>query len=164
MKNVILNRLPQEVYSQVFEDIPDLQNFYNRMAIKYAGHIASKARRTVLDGRSEDNLLKNRQKLKLLQEELPALQSYRDALPANHPKLEEQEHALYEMRREIKHTEEAIDKENAYDYVNDVFEFTSHEQSIEAIEALADQIGAWFSTGALGQGSVTFNGKTYTAE
>ena len=164
MKKKLLSRVSPEKFPVMFSEIVKLREFMIELGIERSWHHSKMSGTLVQDNRLETKTEKTLKKLEDVKIDLPALINFRDSYPEGHEKRTDLEHQIYETKREIVDLEEKVEKEKSIDFVKDVAKFTSYEEHIEAFDALADEIGAWFATGVLGKGSVEYNGKTYTAE
>jgi predicted nucleic acid-binding Zn-ribbon protein len=164
MKQKVAKRLPVEMFPRLMPNVEKAQIFMMKLENLRTIHLSKTINRKVKDGRDEELFFKNERELISMQDELPAWQNYRNSLPEGHEKIKDTDHKIYTITRKIEDLEEKMEKEGGFEAAEDVFDYTAHEEYVESADALAEEIGKWFSSGVIGKGTIQYNGRTFTAE
>ena len=108
-----------------------------------------------------DRKEETQESLEMKQAEVPMLISAVNS--ATNPKLKrEYESRLHALNDDIERLSENLSKNSSSKLLKDTFKYKQTLAGVNEMDAWVDELGQWFETGALGEGSVTYNGKTYT--
>jgi predicted nucleic acid-binding Zn-ribbon protein len=162
MKNILAEKFPVDKLQERFNSSIDL--FKEFMEDLYAKR--SKLQQDVLDhqikeNEGEDERVENS---KLLQEynlQIADLENF--AKNATSEELrEEYSNRLFKVKQNKERVLKTL-KKNSYNIHHlDSVHYALNKTGIKGIDEWADELGRWFETGALGEGTVTFGEKTYT--
>jgi hypothetical protein len=145
-----------------YEEILELFSEFTKDRIKYLSDIY----------RQEHTEHSNKLKIKEWKEELADLKDQKLGLESNVETLinsTKNEKVIHDVKQQLREVDERItiltkslDKNKPGNVVRESMKYTTNKTHLAELDELAHKMGLWFETGVLGEGSVTYNEKTYT--
>ena len=161
MRNIIEQKLNDSRFGKLFPDFATLKGFVKDINNHRKKGVSEMYSFEHSESTTEERVAENQRSLAKKESEVPMLLAAIDNASDDEVKTEYEQN-LHELNDEIKGLRASLSKNSPFVTVRNTFKFAKTSTETEEMDAWMEKVGQWFETGVLGEGSVTYNGKTYT--